>query len=254
MTKLSVENLSVTIDGTELVSPASFTLTPGELVIMLGPNGAGKTLTLQHAIGLERPSGGSATLSGQDTHAMRPMTRAQYLTYLPQTRPLAWPLRARDLVALGRFAHGTRLGKLSPEDENAIATAMQACDIAHLANRKASTLSGGELARVHCARAFAATTPLLIADEPVAALDLRHQYGIMNLFRTYVSQGGGALIVLHDVALAAKFADRLIWMQDGQIIADGRVTDTLTEQRLADVYAIKAKIEGRRVEIINRLD
>ena len=76
----------------------------------------------------------------------------------------------------------------------------------------------------------------------------------MNLFRTYVSQGGGALIVLHDVALAAKFADRLIWMQDGQIIADGRVTDTLTEQRLADVYAIKAKIEGRRVEIINRLD
>ena len=249
MTKLSVENLSVTIDGTELVSPASFTLTPGELVIMLGPNGAGKTLTLQHAIGLERPSGGSATLSGQDTHAMPPMTRAQYLTYLPQTRPLAWPLRVRDLVALGRFAHGTRLGKLSPEDENAIATAMQACDIAHLANRKASTLSGGELARVHCARAFAATTPLLIADEPVAALDPRHQFAIMNLFRAFVDQGGGALVVLHDITLAAKYADRLLWMKDGYLVADGTPADTLTPQRLAEIYGVQATFTDGHVQI-----
>ena len=249
MTKLSVENLSVTIDGTELVSPASFTLTPGEFVIMLGPNGAGKTLTLQHAIGLERPSGGSATLSGQDTHAMPPMTRAQYLTYLPQTRPLAWPLRVRDLVALGRFAHGMRLGKLSPEDENAIATAMQACDIAHLANRKASTLSGGELARVHCARAFAATTPLLIADEPVAALDPRHQFAIMNLFRAFVDQGGGALVVLHDITLAAKYADRLLWMKDGYLVADGTPADTLTPQRLAEIYGVQATFTDGHVQI-----
>ena len=249
MTKLSVESLSVTIDGTELVSLASFALTPGELVIMLGPNGAGKTLTLQHAIGLERPSGGSATLSGQDTHAMPPMTRAQYLTYLPQTRPLAWPLRVRDLVALGRFAHGMRLGKLSPEDENAIATAMQACDIAHLANRKASTLSGGELARVHCARAFAATTPLLIADEPVAALDPRHQFAIMNLFRAFVDQGGGALVVLHDITLAAKYADRLLWMKDGYLVADGTPADTLTPQRLAEIYGVQATFTDGHVQI-----
>ena len=254
MNKLSAQNLSVTIDGAPLVNDVSFTLSPGELVIMLGPNGAGKTLTLQHAIGLDTPASGVATLNAQDAHTMPPLTRALQLTYLPQTRPLAWPVRVRDLVALGRFAHGTHLGKLSPEDENATAAAMQACDITHLANRKASTLSGGELARVHCARAFAAETPLLIADEPVAALDLRHQFGIMDLFKTYVSKGGGALVVLHDVALAARFADRLIWMKDGQTIADGPVTDTLIEQRLADVYAMKAKVEGRRVEIIGRLD
>ena len=249
MTKLSVESLSVTIDGTELVSPASFTLTPGELVIMLGPNGAGKTLTLQHAIGLERPSGGSATLSGQDTHAMPPMTRAQYLTYLPQTRPLAWPLRVRDLVALGRFAHGTRLGRLSKSDTDAINTALEACDIAHLANRKASTLSGGELARVHCARAFAATTPLLIADEPVAALDPRHQFVIMNLFRAFVDQGGGALVVLHDITLAAKYADRLLWMKDGYLVADGTPADTLTPQRLAEIYGVQATFTDAHVQI-----
>ena len=253
MTKLRVENLSVTIDGNELVSPVSFTLTPGELVIMLGPNGAGKTLTLQHAIGLDRPSGGTATLSGQDTHTMPPMTRAQHLTYLPQTRPLAWPLRVRDLVALGRFAHGTRLGHLSKPDTDAINTALEACDIAHLANRKASTLSGGELARVHCARAFAATTPLLIADEPVAALDPRHQFAIMNLFRAFVDQGGGALIVLHDITLAAKYADRLIWMKDGHLVADGTPADTLTPQRLADIYGVQATLTNGQPHILGPL-
>jgi iron complex transport system ATP-binding protein len=82
---------------------------------------------------------------------------------------------------------------------------MQACDIIQLAHRKANTLSGGELARVHCARAFAAETPLLIADEPVAALDPHHQFGIMELFKTYVAKGGGALVVLHDIGLAAKY-------------------------------------------------
>ena len=212
MTELRVDTLSAAIDGKTLVTDVSFTLSPGELVIMLGPNGAGKTLTLQHAIGLNPPTAGTSTLGGDDTQSLAQLVRAQRLTYLPQTRPLAWPVRVRDLVALGRFAHGGRLGKLSAADQKAVDDALEACHIDALANRKASTLSGGELARVHCARAFAATTPLLIADEPVAALDPRHQFGIMTLFRDYVDAGGGALIVLHDIALAAKYADRLLWI------------------------------------------
>ena len=249
MTELHVENLSVNIDGASLVQDVSFTLRPGELSVMLGPNGAGKTLTLQHAIGLSAPSAGTAMLGGDDTQSLDPIRRAQRLTYLPQVRPLAWPVRVRGLVTLGRFSHGARLGKLSEADAKAVHDAMTACEIAALADRKASTLSGGELARVHCARAFAATTPLLIADEPVAALDPRHQFAIMNLFKSFVENGGGALIVLHDITLAAKYADRLLWMKQGALVADGSVAETLTPARLADIYGVEATTTDGQLQI-----
>jgi len=247
MTRLRVDNLNINKQGKPLVQNVSFVLEPGELVIMLGPNGAGKSLTLHHAIGITPPTSGTVTLGGVDIQALSPVARARQLSYLPQTRPLAWPARVDDLVALGRFAHGARLGKLGPEDQAAVTNAINACDIAHLAMRNANTLSGGELARVHCARAFAANAPLLIADEPVAALDPHHQFGIMDLFKDFTRQGGGALIVLHDIGLAAKYADRLIWMKDGQIRADGSPDATLTAERLAEVYRIKARIEGTNI-------
>ena len=127
--------------------------------------------------------------------------------------------------------------------------AIAQCDLAALAERDTDTLSGGELARVHCARAFASETPLLIADEPVAALDPRHQFRVMDIVRQFVAKGGGALVVLHDIALAARYASRMVWMQEGRIIADGPPEETLTEQRLAEVYGVRARVDGAVVEI-----
>ncbi|MEO9970005.1 MAG: ABC transporter ATP-binding protein, partial [Hyphomonadaceae bacterium] len=176
MTELRVENISVSKDGKTLVRDVSFALVQGELTVMLGPNGAGKSLCLQHALGLDRPDTGTAHLDGGDVQTLSPQRRARALAYLPQTRKLAWPARVDDLVGLGRFAYGARMGKLGDKDAQAVQTALAACDISHLAIRKASTLSGGELARVHCARAFAAEAPLLVADEPIAALDPSHQF------------------------------------------------------------------------------
>jgi iron complex transport system ATP-binding protein len=111
-----------------------------------------------------------------------------------------------------------------------------------LAGRRTDTLSGGELARVHCARAFATGAPLLIADEPTAALDPRQQLRILDLVRRFVAQGGGALVVLHDIALAARYATRLLWMCGGKIVADGPTGDTLTAERIASVYGVQARI------------
>ena len=253
MAELRVEHLGLIKHGVTLLSDVSFALKPGELVALLGPNGAGKSMALKAALGLELPKIGTAKLGAEDTQTLSSMARARQLSYLPQTQGLAWPLHVKDLVALGRFSHGARLGALSGDDAQIIDEAMQNCDIAHLATRKTTTLSGGELARVHCARAFAAQTPLLIADEPVAALDPHHQFGIMDLFKTYVSKGGGVLVVLHDITLAAKYADRLIWIKDGQTVADGSPEETLTEQRLADIYAIKATVQGRSVTIEGKL-
>ncbi|MEO1324617.1 MAG: ABC transporter ATP-binding protein, partial [Pseudomonadota bacterium] len=228
---------------------ASFSLSPGEFTVLLGPNGAGKTSLIRSALGLVKPTSGAASLAGKDTTRLSPIERARSIAYLPQIRQLAWPNVVRDVVALGRFSHGAALGRLKGADAAAVDQAIAACDLGPLADRQADTLSGGELARMHCARAFASEAPLLVADEPIAALDPRHQFRILDLIADYVARGGGALVVLHDIALAARYASRLIWMKDGEIVADGAPELTLTSERLEAVYGVRAKVDGVHVDI-----
>lgn len=247
MTELRITDLTVEAGNACLVAGASLSLAPGELVVLLGPNGAGKTSLLRGTLGLTETTEGESRLDGTSMTRLSPMQRARHVAYLPQIRPLAWPNRVRDVVALGRFSHGGTLGKLGDRDAEAVDRAISACDLNHLQERGTHTLSGGELARVHCARAFATEAPLLIADEPTAALDPRHQFRILNLIKTYVENGGGALLVLHDIALAARYASRLVWMKQGRIVADGPVATTLTAERLADVYGVAAQVEGTRI-------
>jgi iron complex transport system ATP-binding protein len=246
-TKLSLENLGVSTSGATLVSDVSFTFERGQFVVLLGPNGAGKTTLLRAALGLLDPTVGSANLNGVSTNSLSPLNRARAIAYLPQMRPLAWPAQVRDIVSLGRFAHGAALGRLDREDAAAVDRALTDCNLQLLSERRADTLSGGELARVHCARAFAAQTPLLIADEPVAALDPRHQHQVMGLIRSFVDGGGGALCVLHDIALAAKYADRLLWMKDGKLIADGPPEETITSKRLMNIYGVAARLNKNEI-------
>jgi len=249
MAELLTQDLSLKADAKLLVREANLHLVPGELVALLGPNGAGKTSLLRAALGLEKRSGGMATLDGTDSEKLSPMQRARRVAYLPQQRPLAWPNSVRDVVSLGRFAYGAAPGRLSPRDAEAVDQAMERCGLTDLCDRNTDTLSGGELARVHCARAFAADAPLLVADEPVAALDPRHQFSTMDIVRQFVDGGGGALVVLHDIALAARYATRMVWMKDAQIVADGPPEQTLTSGRLAEIYGVRARVDGRTVEI-----
>ena len=250
---LQAVDLTVSAGRVKLVEAASFRLAAGELVALLGPNGAGKTSLLRGTIGLAPRASGQARIDGQDTLDMQPRQRARQLAYLPQNRPLAWPNPVRDVVALGRFAHGAVLGRLRGADRQAVERALAACDLDALARRPTSTLSGGELARVHCARAFAAEAPLLIADEPVAELDPYHQFRVMDLIRDFVDQGGGALVVLHDVVLARRYADRFLWMKDARIVADGPPAETLSAERLAEIYGVRGRVDGERVEILGPL-
>lgn len=240
MTKLVARNVSIVAGSAKLVDDTSLSLSSGELVAILGPNGAGKTSLLRALLGMTELASGSVQLDQKDCSSLTAAERARLISYLPQRRPLAWPNKVRDIVALGRFAHGAAIGRLAPPDAKAVADAIVACDLEKLADRDADTLSGGEIARVHFARAIAARTPLLIADEPTAALDPLHQLGISQLVRDFVNAGGGALVVLHDVALAARFADRLIWMRDGGIVAEGTPEETLNAQLMQDVYGVRA--------------
>lgn len=247
MTSLRISDLTIRAKETVLVDDASTELQTGELVVLLGPNGAGKTSLIRGALGLIKPSSGTSQLNGAEVSSISPTERARQISYLPQIRPLAWPNRVRDVVALGRFSHGATIGRLSEQDHAAVDAAISACDLTHLQDRSADTLSGGELARMHCARAFAANAPLLVADEPIAALDPRHQFRILDLIKTYVDEGGGALLVLHDIELAARYASRLIWMMGGSIVADGPVAETLSAERLAEVYGVSATVSDSRI-------
>lgn len=247
--KLVAENITVKAQNSALVENASFSLQQGRLTALLGPNGAGKTTLLRAAMGLCKPEAGRVLIDGEEVYTLSPMRRARRVAYLPQRRPMAWPNTVRDVVALGRYSHGASLGRLKAKDAHAVDAAIEACDIVSLAHRKTDTLSGGEMARVHCARAFAAQAPLLIADEPVAALDPLHQFRVMDLLKDYTENGRGVLVVLHDISLAARYADHLIWMKGGRILADGSPEETLTEIRLSEIYGVKSRVSGGKVTI-----
>ena len=243
MTLLEAHDLSYSAEASPLVQSANLSLTPGTLTALVGPNGAGKTTFLRLIMGLLKADRGHTAIEGCDIASLSTIERARKIAYLPQTRPLAWPQPVRDLVALGRFAYGAAPDRLSDSDKQAIARALTACNLDGFENRPADTLSGGELSRVHLARALAAETPVLVADEPVAALDPRHQHEVLSLFKRAAADGRAVLCVIHDLALAARYCDRIVWMKEGQIVADGSPADTLTPERLSHVFGIEARVD-----------
>ena len=249
MTELSASDVSVSVGRVAILDRVSLAVRSGELVAVLGPNGAGKTTLLRALLGLVAAAG-QVTLDGIPVRRLSAAARARRVAYLPQSRPLAWPSPVRDVVALGRYAWGAAPGRLSPSDASAVDAALEACDLTALAGRATDSLSGGELARVHLARAFAANAELLLADEPVAALDPRHQLRIAGRLRQFVDGGGGALVVLHEVALAARIADRLVFMRDGRIVSDGPAS-TVSPELLAEVYRVSAHVatDDRGIDI-----
>ena len=242
MTKLSLCNIGLSITNKVILESINLELNSGELVVLLGANGAGKSSLLRSALGLAQVSTGESLIDEQLVTTLSSANRAKKVAYLPQKRPLAWPIKVFDVVSLGRYAYGVNLGRLKNDDLESVESAITSCDLEHLRNRRVDTLSGGEAARVHVARAFAANAALLLADEPTAALDPKHQLDVMQLIRRYVDMGGGALVVGHEASLAARFADRLIWMRDGRIVADGTVKETMTAAMMAEIYGVSAQI------------
>ena len=251
MSILQASGLSYAVDGKPLVVDAGFSLEPGELTALIGPNGSGKTTLLRLALGLLQAEAGSASIDGEPVARLSPVERARKIAYLPQARPLVWPQPVRDVVSLGRFAYGAALGRLSAGDEAAVSHAIEDCQLDGFEERAADTLSGGELARVHLARALAAETPLVIADEPVAALDPRYQHQTMRLFASMAQGGHGVLTGVHDLELALRYATRVLWLDEGRIVADGTPEETYTNERLRRVFGIEAEIirNGARIRL-----
>jgi iron complex transport system ATP-binding protein len=242
MAEIIAHDIHLAQGGTPILKGASIALKSGELVALIGPNGAGKSTLLRAIMALQTITQGSISWDGSDPRQLSVTQRARKLAYLPQVRPLAWPLKVEDVVALGRFAYGVPFQKPTQSDGEAINKAIEACDLASLCARDTTTLSGGELARTHIARVLAAQTPLLIADEPSAALDPRHAYETMSILKDYCAKGGGALVTLHDLSLAARFADRIVLLHDGQVLADGSPAAVLTPDLMAQAFGVRARL------------
>jgi len=237
MTLLSVEGLTVERRGARVLDGVSLTVGAGEVVGLIGPNGAGKTTLMRAALGLI-PAAGRSSLA-----ALAPRARARAAAFLPQAREIAWPVAVEVLVALGRAPHRASAGGLSDADRAAVARAMARMEVAHLAGRPATELSGGEAARVLIARVLAQETPLILADEPTAGLDPAAQIATMEVFGALAREGRGVLVALHDLALAARHCTRLVALAGGRVAAEGAPAEVLSPASAAGLFGIEARWE-----------
>jgi iron complex transport system ATP-binding protein len=244
MVTIHAQGLSVRLGRHPAVNGIDLHLEPGQLVGVIGPNGAGKSTLIRAMLGLVKRESGSVLIDGADSARLTRREIARRIAYLPQGQTLHWPLAVERLVALGRMPHLGPLSRLSAEDEALIDAALARADVLHLKGRVATELSGGERARVLLARALAVGAPALIADEPLAALDPGHQIDVMDLLKGEAKAGSLVVTVLHDLGMAARYCDRLVLMDRGSLVADGAPLDVLTEERLARVYGISARIDA----------
>ena len=238
--ELQCEKIALLRDGRSALADINCSFHPGELTAVVGPNGAGKSTLLAILAGVLSPSSGKVTFDGRDAERLPAAERAQLCAYLPQAETPAWSLHVRDLVALGLLPWGRR------GDDNArIDAALRLVDALPLAERPVTQLSGGELRRVQLARLLVGEAPLLIADEPTAALDIRHQLQLLQTFRSAADSGKTVILALHDLTLAARYCDRILLLQDGKVRAQGAPQDVFTSSLIGDVYGVSCDFRWR---------
>lgn len=238
---LAAENLTLTRGGQTVLREVSCALAPGHITAIVGPNGAGKSSLLMALGGLLAAGEGQVTLDGARLSDLSPQTRARALGYLPQHGEIAWDVSVAALVALGRMAHGDK--RREP-----VHAALAALELEPLRTRPVSQLSGGERARVLLARVLAGEPRWILADEPLAALDLAHQLTLIDHLKDSAKDGAGVVIVLHDLAVAMNHADRVLVLQaqgrGGRLVADGPPQEALSPERIAAVWGAQVQWLG----------
>jgi len=214
----------------------SLQVEPGTLYAVLGPNGSGKSTLMRALLGTVPLRSGSVRLGGRPLGDWRRRELARSVGAVTQHEPTAFPIRVRELVAMGRYPHLGALRPEAPRDREIIREALVQCDVERLADRDVSTLSGGEHQRVRIARALAQEPKALVLDEPTASLDIRHEMEILQLLRRSADRGMTVLLITHHLDLAARFADRILVLGCGRVAAEGTPTEVFREEILEAVY------------------
>ncbi len=240
---LEARNLRFTYDGPDVLTGVDFALDLGELVAIVGPNGAGKSTLLHVLLGILPGAGGTVTVEGRPLTDLSRKAIARSMAFVPQSARADFAFTVRELVAMGRTPHLGRFRPPGAEDVLAVDRALALTETEPLADRYVSDLSGGERQRVHVARAIAQSTPVLLLDEPTSNLDVQHQLQLLELVRRLVSGGKGAAIAIHDLSLAARYADRVVILAEGQVALSGKPEDVFTEETLRRYFRIIARVE-----------
>lgn len=242
---LAARDLTVTVAGRALVRDVSLAVEGGSLQVIVGPNGAGKSTLVGLLSGALRPTSGTVAYDGAPVATIPPWRLAAMRAVLPQAARLAFPFAAAEVARIGLDGIGRGLGA---RDRAAIlARALARADVAHLADRAYPTLSGGEQARVQFARVLCqleagrtvADRQVLFLDEPTASLDLRHQGALLDAAAGLAATGVAVVAILHDLNLAAAYADRLLVLDGGRLVAGGRPAEVLTDDLIAEVFGVR---------------
>ena len=232
MSAVALDGATAAIGGRTVLREVDLTVGSGEMVALCGPNGAGKSSAIRAALGLLPLTDGRALLAGQSLSNLSPGQRADGAAYLPQERRIAWNLPAVEVAALGApwLAGEAALAR----------AALVEVDIGHLADRGVSEMSGGERARVLLARLLTTRARALLADEPVAGLDPDAQLMVLERLAARARSGQAVLVSLHDLTLAARFADRVVVLDQGRVVADGPPLEALRPVILRTVFGLSA--------------
>lgn len=239
MSAMNLEQATARLGNRAVLEAVSLTVRAGELVALVGPNGAGKSSAIRALTGLLPLSAGRALFGDQTIESLSPRARAAAAAYLPQERRIAWNMPAVEVAALGAPF-------LSPTEALSSAyAALKAVEADHLTDRGVAEMSGGERARVLLARALVTQSRALLVDEPVAGLDPDAQLMVLCLLKRRAEAGQAVLVSLHDLGLAARYADRVIVMNEGRVVADAVPTEALTPGIMAEVFGLSARwIDG----------
>ncbi len=241
---LQVSGLKVEIGGTKILHHADLELHRGELLAVVGPNGAGKSTMVRAAAGMTRPTDGTVHWDGTPLRKLSSRQLAKLRAFVPQRPAVPNGIAVHEAVMIGRSPHIGPFRRAGVRDRSAADDALARADAAELRDRQLSTLSGGELQRVQLAVGLAQDAPVLIADEPTSALDLGATAKLARRLRALADDGLAVLLVVHDLALAAAVADRVVVMADGRTVAAGPPTEVLDQQRLAEIWHVDAELHA----------
>ncbi|HVB71406.1 MAG TPA: ABC transporter ATP-binding protein [Acidimicrobiales bacterium] len=243
MNAVEVTDLTVRAGGRDLVSAVSLHVEAGTWCTVIGPNGAGKTTLVEAVAGLRRVSAGEISLGGRAISELNERARAKIVSLVPQHPEVPAGMAVREYVSLGRTAHHGLLRGASPRDWLVVDDVMGRLSLEEFAGRDVVTLSGGERQRMVLGRALAQTTPVMVLDEPITGLDLRHQIELLELLKKEVADAGlTVLATLHDLTLAGQFADRLVLLDHGEVVLDGRAGDVIRSPELSVAYQMALRV------------
>jgi iron complex transport system ATP-binding protein len=243
MAVLHTAGLTLTYGQRTVIERLTAQIPPGKITMIVGANACGKSTLLRGLSRLLKPASGMVTLDGTDIHARPARRLARSLGLLPQHPTAPDGITVRDLVGRGRYPHQGFFRSWSADDERAVQEALTATDTLELADRNVDELSGGQRQRVWIAMALAQETDVLLLDEPTTYLDLAHQVEVLDLITDLNRQRGTTVvIVLHDLNLAARYADHVIAMKRGRIVAEGAVRDVVTENMVKDVFGLDCRV------------